>query len=38
MFLTDQPFHGSRLFPAAVEAVGTSGIVLSAISEVSIAF
>lgn len=36
MFLTDQPFDGRRLFPA-VDAVGTSGIAPSAISEVSIA-
>ena len=37
MFNNDQAFDGSRLFPAA-DAVGTSGIASSAISEVSIAF
>ena len=37
MFSNDQPFDGSRLFPV-VDAVGTSGIAPSAISEVSIAF
>ncbi len=37
MFVTDQPYDGNRLFPAA-DAVGTSGIASSAISEVSIAF
>jgi len=37
MFRNDQPFDGSRLFPAAADAVGTSGIASSAISEVSTA-
>lgn len=37
MFAMDQPYDGDRLFPAA-DAVGTSGIALSAISEVSTAF
>jgi transposase len=37
MFSNDVPFDGSLLFPA-VDAVGTSGIAPSAISEVSIAF
>jgi transposase len=37
MFATDQPYDGDRLFPAA-DAVGTSGIALFAISEVSTAF
>lgn len=36
MFRDDVPFDGARLFPAA-DAVGTSGIALSAISEVSTA-
>ena len=36
MFCNDEPFDGTRLFPA-VGAVGTAGIAPSAISEVSIA-
>lgn len=37
MFVNDQPYDGYRLFPTA-DAVGTSGIAQSAISEVSTAF
>jgi transposase len=37
MFCKDERFDGSRLFPAAANAVGTSGIVPFAISEVSTA-
>jgi transposase len=37
MFSNNEPFDGRRLFPAAVDAVGTSEIASSAISEVSIA-
>jgi transposase len=37
MFRNDQPFNGRLLFPS-LDAVGTSGIAASAISEVSIAF
>ncbi len=37
MFRDDRPFNGASLFPA-IDAVGTSGIAMSAISEVSTAF